>query len=396
MFQHVDEYGGDPILSLMDDFNRDPRAEKVNLSIGFYYDEKGQVPQLSAINSAVKQIAHYGEQATLYLPMEGLVEYRQGVQTLLFGDHVPPQRIATIQTLGGSGALKVGADFLAQVYSDSEVFISEPSWENHRAIFSGAGLKVQRYPWYDASTQAVAFTQLLEKLHTLTPKSIVLLHPCCHNPTGADLTNQQWDQVIKVLAQRQLIPFMDMAYQGLASGLEEDAYAIRAAARSGLSVLVSNSFSKIFSLYGERVGGLSVLCGTETQAQCVLGQLKAAIRRNYSNPPSYGARLVSTVMNNSELFECWRAELETMRLRILSMRQALVDALQQTQLTRSFAFLLTQRGLFSYTGLTPKQVQRLRDEFAIYLLNSGRMCMAGLNQDNVQRVALAIAAVSAF
>lgn len=393
MFHNVAAYAGDPILSLLDDFNRDPRAEKVNLSVGLYYDEKGHVPQFSAIKVAVKQLAHHGEQAAIYLPMDGLLEYRLAVQELLFGDSAAMPCIATVQTLGGSGALKVGADFLAQEFADSEVYISDPTWENHRVIFSGAGFKVQSYPWYDPDTHAVDFEALLDKLQTLAAKSIVVLHPCCHNPTGADLTATQWDQVITVLQQRQLIPFMDIAYQGFGAGLNEDAYAIRAAARAGLPVLVSNSFSKIFSLYGERVGGLSVLCTNETEASCVLGQLKAAIRRNYSSPPGYGARLVSHVLTNPELFASWRTELETMRLRILAMRQALVDALQQTELADSLAFLLQQRGMFSYTGLATEQVARLRDEFAIYLVSSGRMCVAGLNHDNVQQVANALVAV---
>lgn len=303
------------------------------------------------------------------------------------------QRVATIQTLGGSGALKVGADFLKRYFPDSGVWVSDPTWENHVAIFTGAGFEVSTYPWYDESTHGVRFNDLLATLNTLPARSIVLLHPCCHNPTGADLTPSQWDAVIEIMKTRDLIPFLDIAYQGFGAGMEEDAYAIRAIASAGLPALVSNSFSKIFSLYGERVGGLSVVCEGADIAERVLGQLKATVRRIYSSPPNFGAQVVAAVLSDEALKAGWLAEVEAMRTRIMTMRQALVKVLNAEIPGRNFDYLLQQRGMFSYTGLSAKQVDRLRDEFGVYLIASGRMCVAGLNDANVQRVARAFAAV---
>ncbi|MBV8043836.1 aromatic amino acid transaminase [Pluralibacter sp.] len=396
MFQKVDAYAGDPILSLMERFKDDPRADKVNLSIGLYYNEDGIIPQLQAVAQAETRLNAQPHGASLYLPMEGLNTYRHGIAPLLFGDDHPvlrQNRVATIQTLGGSGALKIGADFLKRYFPNSRVWVSDPTWENHIAIFEGAGFDVNTYPWFDAQTNGVRFDALLEKLNTLPEQDIVLMHPCCHNPTGADLTNAQWDAVIEVLKNRNLIPFLDIAYQGFGSGMDEDAYAIRAIARAGLPVLVSNSFSKIFSLYGERVGGLSVVCEDSDTASRVLGQLKATVRRNYSSPPSFGAQVVSAVLSDAALKATWIAEVEAMRVRILAMRQALVEVLREAVPHGNFDYLLKQRGMFSYTGLSAAQVDRLRDEFGVYLIASGRMCVAGLNAGNVQRVAQAFAAV---
>ncbi|MFP1743254.1 aromatic amino acid transaminase [Lonsdalea quercina] len=396
MFQHVDAYAGDPILSLMEQFKQDPRADKVNLSIGLYYDEHAVIPQLKAVSTAQAQLTNQFKQASSYLPMEGLASYRSAIQRLLFGDHHPAlsaARIATIQTVGGSGALKVGADFLKRYFPDAEVWVSDPTWENHIAIFSGAGFKVHTYPYFDDASRGVNFQGMLDALKQLPAKSIVLLHPCCHNPTGADLTHAQWDQVIEVLLSRNLIPFLDIAYQGFGEGMDDDAYALRAIAGSGLPALVSNSFSKIFSLYSERVGGLSVICEDSHAAERVLGQLKAAVRRNYSSPPNFGGQLVSHVLNDDTLNAEWHAEVASMRQRIAEMRQTLVDALKQALPDRNFDYLLTQRGMFSYTGFSPEQVDRLREEFGVYLIASGRVCIAGLNHSNVQRVAAAFAAV---
>ena len=396
VFQKVDAYAGDPILSLMERFKEDPRSDKVNLSIGLYYNEDGAIPQLQAITEARARLNARPHGASLYLPMEGLNGYRHTIAPLLFGaDHpvLNAQRVATIQTLGGSGALKIGADFLKRYFPDSGVWVSDPTWENHVAIFEGAGFNVDTYPWFDAATNGVRAEALLEKLNTLPAQSIVLLHPCCHNPTGADLTNAQWDAVVEVLKARNLIPFLDIAYQGFGAGMEEDAYAIRAIASAGLPALVSNSFSKIFSLYGERVGGLSVVCEDAAAAARVLGQLKATVRRNYSSPPAFGAQLVATVLGDDALKASWLAEVEAMRLRILAMRQALVDVLKDAVPDQNFDYLLKQRGMFSYTGLSSAQVDRLREEFGVYLIASGRMCVAGLNAGNVQRVAQAFAAV---
>ena len=396
MFQKVDAYAGDPILTLMERFKEDPRSDKVNLSIGLYYNEDGIIPQLQAVAEAEARLNAQPHGASLYLPMEGLNSYRHAIAPLLFGaDHpvLQQQRVATIQTLGGSGALKVGADFLKRYFPESGVWVSDPTWENHVAIFAGAGFEVSTYPWYDEATNGVRFNDLLATLKTLPARSIVLLHPCCHNPTGADLTNDQWDAVIEILKARELIPFLDIAYQGFGAGMEEDAYAIRAIASAGLPALVSNSFSKIFSLYGERVGGLSVLCEDAEAAGRVLGQLKATVRRNYSSPPNFGAKVVAAVLNDEALKASWLAEVEEMRTRILAMRQELVKVLSTEMPERNFDYLLNQRGMFSYTGLRTAQVDRLREEFGVYLIASGRMCVAGLNTANVQRVAKAFAAV---
>lgn len=396
MFQKVDAYAGDPILSLMERFKDDPRHDKVNLSIGLYYNEEGIIPQLNAVAEAEARLNAQPQGASLYLPMEGLNTYRHTIAPLLFGAGHPvlqQQRVATIQTLGGSGALKVGADFLKRYFPDSGVWVSDPTWENHVAIFTGAGFEVSTYPWYDESTHGVRFNDLLATLNTLPARSIVLLHPCCHNPTGADLTPSQWDAVIEIMKTRDLIPFLDIAYQGFGAGMEEDAYAIRAIASAGLPALVSNSFSKIFSLYGERVGGLSVVCEGADIAERVLGQLKATVRRIYSSPPNFGAQVVAAVLSDEALKAGWLAEVEAMRTRIMTMRQALVKVLNAEIPSRNFDYLLQQRGMFSYTGLSAKQVDRLRDEFGVYLIASGRMCVAGLNDANVQRVARAFAAV---
>ncbi|HDY2827806.1 TPA: aromatic amino acid transaminase [Escherichia coli] len=396
MFQKVDAYAGDPILTLMERFKEDPRSDKVNLSIGLYYNEDGIIPQLKAVADAEARLNAQPHGASLYLPMEGLNSYRHAIAPLLFGaDHpvLQQQRVATIQTLGGSGALKVGADFLKRYFPESGVWVSDPTWENHVAIFAGAGFEVSTYSWYDEATNGVRFNDLLATLKTLPARSIVLLHPCCHNPTGADLTNDQWDSVIEILKARELIPFLDIAYQGFGAGMEEDAYAIRAIASAGLPALVSNSFSKIFSLYGERVGGLSVLCEDAEAAGRVLGQLKATVRRNYSSPPNFGAKVVAAVLNDEALKASWLAEVEEMRTRILAMRQELVKVLSTEMPERNFDYLLNQRGMFSYTGLRTAQVDRLREEFGVYLIASGRMCVAGLNAQNVHRVAKAFAAV---
>lgn len=396
MFQHVDAYAGDPILSLMDTYKQDPRADKVNLSIGLYYDEKGTIPQLKAVAAAEEILNAREGAASLYLPMEGLAPYRSAIQSLLFGDTHPivaQKRIATVQTIGGSGALKVGADFLKHYFPDSEVWVSDPTWENHIAIFSGAGFKVHQYPYFDPETLGVNFDAMLNTLNQLPARSIVLMHPCCHNPTGSDLSNEQWDRVIEIAKARELIPFLDIAYQGFGAGMEEDAYAIRAMAQAELPCLVSNSFSKIFSLYGERVGGLSVVCESEEAASRVLGQLKATVRRIYSSPPNFGAQVVATVLNDPKLKALWLEEVESMRLRIIEMRRTLVDGLKTVLPQRNFDYLMSQRGMFSYTGLSAQQVDRLREEFGVYLIASGRMCVAGMNHANAQRVAQSFAAV---
>lgn len=396
MFQHVDAYAGDPILSLMEDFVKDERTQKVNLSIGLYYNESNIVPQLKSVQAAYKNIEAGNDKVKLYLPMDGLKPYNQATQALVLGEGSPARRdgrAVTIQTLGGSGALKVGADFLKKYFPQSDVWVSQPTWENHIAIFNGAGIASHFYPYFDEKTNGVNVPAMLDTLRTLSAKSIVLLHPCCHNPTGADLTPAEWDQVIKVLKQQDLIPFLDIAYQGFGQGLEQDAYAIRALDQSGLNFIVSNSFSKIFSLYGERVGGLTFVCDDADTAQKVLGQLKATVRRIYSSPATTGALLVENVLNTPELKTLWQTELNEMRERIIHMRELLSSKLRLALPEHNFDYLLKQQGMFSYTGLTAAQVDQLKDQYGIYLVRSGRMCVAGLNLNNIDYVADSIANV---
>ena len=396
MFQHVDAYAGDPILSLMEDFVKDERTQKVNLSIGLYYNESNIVPQLKSVQAAYKNIEAGNDKVKLYLPMDGLKPYNQATQALVLGEDSPARRdgrAVTIQTLGGSGALKVGADFLKKYFPESDVWVSQPTWENHIAIFNGAGIASHFYPYFDEKTNGVNLPAMLDTLRTLPAKSIVLLHPCCHNPTGADLTPAEWDQVIKVLKQQDLIPFLDIAYQGFGQGLEQDAYAIRALDQSGLNFIVSNSFSKIFSLYGERVGGLTFVCDDADTAQKVLGQLKATVRRIYSSPATTGALLVENVLNTPELKTLWQTELNEMRERIIHMRELLSSKLRLALPEHNFDYLLKQQGMFSYTGLTAAQVDQLKDQYGIYLVRSGRMCVAGLNLNNIDYVADSIANV---
>ncbi|MDH5826282.1 amino acid aminotransferase [Sphingobacterium faecium] len=391
MFNHIENYAGDPILSLMESFNNDARFEKVNLSIGLYSDENGVTPIMDAVAKAKLVLKALNNSPSLYLPMSGMPSYVKQVQQLLFESTPSAQaqnKIATIQTLGGSGALKIGADFLKKSYPNSKLYVSDPTWDNHIAIFTGAGLEVAYYPYFNKSTGTVDFKNMIDFLETLDEKSIVLLHPCCHNPTGADLSNVQWDVVIRVLKEKNLIPFLDLAYLGFGDGFEEDAYAIKSMTQSGLSFLLSNSFSKIFSLYGERVGALSIICGSEQEANLVLGQLKATVRKNYSSPPTYGAQLIDVVLSNIELKRNWLDELECMRTRMNTMRTALYAQLIKIGADKNkFKFLIEQKGMFSYTGFTSQQVKTLREEFAIYLVASGRICLAGLNRNNIKRVA---------
>ncbi len=395
MFQHVEFYPGDPILGLVETFNNDSRAEKVNLGIGIYFDANGKLPVLGSVREAEVRRAATA-QPRPYLPMEGLAAYRGAVQNLLFGQNNPTlaaKRIATIQTLGGSGALKVGADFLHRWFPQAKVYVSAPTWDNHRSIFEGAGFEVGTYPYYDPATVGVRFEEMLAFFLSLPENSVLLLHPCCHNPTGVDLSHAQWDAVLEVVQTRKLIPFMDIAYQGFGENMDHDAYAIRKAVEMGLPLFVSNSFSKNLSLYGERVGGLSVVCPTADEAALVFGQLKATVRRIYSSPPAHGGYVTAEVMNSPELFAQWQGEVGEMRDRIRAMRQKLHAVLSAKLPQKNFDYFIKQRGMFSYTGLSPEQVQRLQDEFAVYLVASGRMCVAGLNEANIDYVANAFAEV---
>jgi aromatic-amino-acid transaminase len=395
VFSHLEPYAGDPILSLNEAFQADPRAGKINLSIGIYFDDAGRIPVLDSVRQAEAQmLAESGPKP--YLPIEGSAAMRSAVQALLFGaghEAVTSRRICTLQTVGSSGGLKVGADFIKRWLPGTAVWVSDPTWDNHRAMFEGAGVAVHTDPYYDAATGGVRFDAMCEALQALPEGSVVLLHACCHNPTGVDLSRAQWDALIPVLKARRLLPYLDLAYQGYGDGIDDDAYAVRAIAASGLTAFVANSFSKSMSVYGERAGALSVVCESAAEAELVLGQMKATVRRNYSSPAIHAAGIVSRVLTDPALRASWEAEVAGMRSRIQAMRQALHAVLVAKRPGRDFGYFLSQRGMFSYTGLSAAQVDRLRDEFAVYLVRSGRICVAGLNTGNVERTAEAMAAV---
>jgi aromatic-amino-acid transaminase len=395
MFKHIPPFGGDPILSLNEDFQKDPRPNKINLSIGIYFDDAGRIPVMGSVKRAEALVVAKGGPKP-YLPIEGAANFRSAVQALLFGaghEAVTSGRVATIQSVGSSGGLKVGADFIARFFPGSQVWVSDPTWDNHRSMFEGAGLTVNTYPYYDADTGGLKFEAMLSTLRGLPSKSIVLMHACCHNPTGVDLTRAQWDTLIPVLRERELIPYLDLAYQGFGDGIEADAYAVRALASAGVSFFIANSFSKSMNVYGERCGALSVVCPDAAQAVNVLGQMKFTVRRNYSSPPIHGGQIVATVLTDPELRREWETELGAMRERILAMRKKLYAVLKAKVPGRDFEYFLTQRGMFSYTGLTAAQVDTLRVEHALYMVRSGRICVAGLNSSNVEATAVAIAAV---
>ena len=397
MFEHIQPYAGDPIFALVDAFNADARPHKVNLSIGIYFDEQGRLPVLPSVQAAEARILAEGG-AKPYLPMEGYVACRAQVAALLLGaDHaaITEGRVATIQTVGSSGGLKVGADFLRAWLPEAAVWVSDPTWDNHRAIFKGSGFAVHSYPYHDSASGGLRFDAMLAALGELPRRSIVLLHACCHNPTGVDLSPAHWDVLIPLLRQRELLPYLDLAYQGFGDGIDEDAYAVRALASAGVSFFVANSFSKSMSVYGERCGALSAICASAAEAALVLGQLRATVRRIYSSPAIHAAKLVAHVLGDDDLRPLWQAELAAMRKRILAMRSALHQRLVRLAPGRDFGYLLSQRGMFSYTGLRAAQVDSLRQDHAVYLLRSGRICIAGLNTGNVASTADAIAAVLA-
>ena len=395
MFEHVQPYAGDPIFALVDAYNADPRPAKVNLSIGIYFDEQGRLPVLPSVQLAEARIlAAAGPKP--YLPMEGDAACRAEVAKLLLGaDHpaIAAGRVATIQTVGSSGGLKVGADFLKTWLPDAAVWVSDPTWDNHRSMFEGSGFQVHSYPYFDAASGGLRFDAMLDTLRGLPKRSIVLLHACCHNPTGVDLSAAQWDALIPVLRDRELLPYLDLAYQGFGDGITEDAYAVRALADAGLTFFVANSFSKSMSVYGERCGALSAVCASAAEAELVMGQLRFTVRRIYSSPAIHAGKIVAHVLGDADLRPMWEAELAKMRDRILAMRLALHGRLAALLPGLDVGYLLSQRGMFSYTGLSGAQVDALREQHAVYLIRSGRVCIAGLNSANVGRTAEAIAAV---
>jgi len=397
LFQAVEMAPRDPILGLNEQFNADPNPAKVNLGVGVYFDENGKLPLLKCVQQAEKMMME-APKPRGYLPIDGIAAYDKAVQGLVFGADsaaVKAGRIATVQALGGTGGLKIGADLLKRMNPDARVLISDPSWENHRALFEGAGFVVEHYAYYDAQRRGVDFDAMLADLDRAAPGTIVVLHACCHNPTGYDITLAQWAKVIATLEQRSLVPFLDMAYQGFGDGIEEDGAVVGLFMAAGLDLLVATSFSKSFSLYGERVGALSVVCQSRDEADRVLSQLKRVIRTNYSNPPTHGAQVVALVLTTPALRALWEEELAGMRVRIRQMRVALQDKLAAAGLKQDMSFITRQKGMFSYSGLSKEQMQRLRSEFGIYGVDSGRICVAALNGGNLDATVAAMAKVCA-
>ena len=395
LFTAVELAPRDPILGLNEQFNADPNPAKVNLGVGVYYDDNGKLPLLKCVQTAEQQMMA-SPKPRGYLPIDGIAAYDAAVKALVFGadsEPVKTGRIATAQGIGGTGGLKIGADFLKKFSPKAKVMISDPSWENHRALFMQAGFEVESYPYYDAAKRGVNFEGMLAALSAAPAGTIVVLHACCHNPTGYDITSAQWDQVIAAIKTKQLTSFLDMAYQGFGHGIKEDGAVIGKFVAAGLSFFVSTSFSKSFSLYGERVGALSVLCQNKDEADRVLSQLKLVIRTNYSNPATHGGTVVAMVLNTPALRTQWEGELAEMRVRIKDMRQKLVDGLKAAGVKQDMSFITSQIGMFSYSGLSKDQMVRLRSEFGVYGLDSGRMCVAALNSKNIDYVCASIAKV---
>ena len=395
LFSSVQMAPRDPILGLNEQFAADANPAKVNLGVGVYFDDNGKLPLLQCVQAAEKALMEKPA-ARGYLPIDGIAAYDSAVKALVFGAQSPAVqegRVATVQSLGGTGGLKTGADFLRQLTPSAKVHISNPSWENHRAIFSRAGFEVAAYRYYDAGRRGLDFEGMLADLNAAAPGDIVVLHACCHNPTGYDLQDAQWNQVIAAIQARRLTAFLDMAYQGFGQGLAEDGAVIGKFAAAGLDFFVATSFSKSFSLYGERVGALSVVCQSKDEAARVLSQLKVVIRTNYSNPPTHGAAVVAAVLGKPEWRALWEQELGEMRTRIKSMRQALADGLKAAGVAQDMSFITRQAGMFSYSGLTKEQMQRLRSEFGVYGTDTGRLCVAALNSKNIAHVCQSIAKV---
>jgi aromatic-amino-acid transaminase len=395
LFTAVEMAPRDPILGLNEQFAADTNPNKVNLGVGVYFDDNGKLPLLECVQSAEKAMMDKPS-ARGYLPIDGIAAYDAAVKSLVFGadsEPVTSGRVATVQGIGGTGGLKIGADFLKKISPNAKVMISDPSWENHRALFTNAGFQVDSYAYYDAEKRGVNFDGMLASLNAAAAGTIVVLHACCHNPTGYDITAAQWDQVIAVVKSKSLTPFLDMAYQGFGHGIQEDGAVIGKFVAAGLNFLVSTSFSKSFSLYGERVGALSVVCIDKEECGRVLSQLKIVIRSNYSTPPIHGGAVVAAVLANPEWRATWEKELSEMRVRIKAMRQKLVDGLKAAGVKQDMSFITTQIGMFSYSGLNKDQMVRLRSEFGVYGTDTGRMCVAALNSKNIDYVCQAIAKV---
>ncbi|GAB2804349.1 aspartate/tyrosine/aromatic aminotransferase [Comamonas piscis] len=397
LFSSVEMAPRDPILGLNEQYAADTNPSKVNLGVGVYFDDNGKLPLLQCVQAAEKAMMDKPTPRG-YLPIDGIVAYDNAVKALVFGaesEAVTSGRVATVQAVGGTGGLKIGADFLKRLNPQAKVLISDPSWENHRAIFQNAGFEVGSYRYYDAANRAIDFDGMIADLNAAAAGTVAVLHACCHNPTGYDITAAQWDKVIEVVKAKNLVAFLDMAYQGFGHGIAEDGAVIGKFIAAGLNIFVSTSFSKSFSLYGERVGALSVVASDKEEASRVLSQLKVVIRTNYSNPPTHGGAVVAAVLNNPELRALWEKELGEMRVRIKEMRQKLVDGLKAAGVKQDMSFITTQIGMFSYSGLSKDQMVRLRSEFGVYGTDTGRMCVAALNSKNIEHVCASIAKVVA-
>jgi aromatic-amino-acid transaminase len=395
LFSAVEMAPRDPILGLNEQFGADTRPGKVNLGVGVYFNDEGKLPVLQCVAAAERQLLE-APKAKGYLPIDGIAAYDKAVQGLVFGADgavLRDGRVATVQAIGGTGGLKLGADLLHRVEPSATVLISDPSWENHRALFTNAGFKVESYPYYDAATRGVRIDELLATLTAAAPGTVVVLHACCHNPTGCDLTPEQWQRIADTCQTRGLVLFLDMAYQGFGDGIAEDGAAVQVFLATGLPFFVSTSFSKSFSLYGERVGALSVVCASKEEAARVLSQLKIVIRTNYSNPPTFGATVVATVLNTPELRTMWEDELTGMRQRIAATRRQLVERLAAAGIGGDLSYITRQMGMFSYSGLSVAQMHRLRDEFGVYGVDTGRICVAAINSRNIDTVVSALVAV---
>ncbi|MFA9287182.1 amino acid aminotransferase [Comamonas sp. SY3] len=397
LFSSVEMAPRDPILGLNEQYTADTNPNKVNLGVGVYFDDNGKLPLLQCVQAAEKAMMDKPTPRG-YLPIDGIAAYDNAVKALVFGADsqvVTSGRVATVQAVGGTGGLKIGADFLKRLNPQAKVLISDPSWENHRAIFQNAGFEVASYRYYDAANRAIDFDGMIADLNAAAAGTVVVLHACCHNPTGYDITAAQWDKVIEVVKAKNLVAFLDMAYQGFGHGIAEDGAVIGKFIAAGLNIFVSTSFSKSFSLYGERVGALSVVATDKEEASRVLSQLKVVIRTNYSNPPTHGGAVVAAVLNNPELRALWEKELGEMRVRIKEMRQKLVAGLKAAGVKQDMSFITTQIGMFSYSGLSKDQMVRLRSEFGVYGTDTGRMCVAALNSKNIEHVCASIAKVVA-
>ena len=390
-FSFVDAAPSDPILGLTEEFNKDKNPSKVNLGVGVYYDNEGKIPILNSVSESLKSIYEKTQEKN-YLPIDGLPEFKKNTATLIFGDICNSLNVATFQSLGGTGALKIGADFLKSIFPENEVYISNPSWANHYGIFSGSGFKVNKYPYYSKSNNNLDFENMCLFFNNLRDNSIIVLHACCHNPTGIDISPDQWEKLADIFENRRLIPFFDMAYQGFGNDLEKDAFPIRLFSNRKISLLVANSFSKSMSLYGERIGALNILCKNLLEKNNIESQDKTFIRANYSNPPITGGLIVNTILNSFELKKIWEYELSEMNSRIKKIRQIFTEKLNnKTKL--NFDFLNTQAGMFSFSGINEEKVNSLKNDYSVYMIKNGRICVAAINSKNIEYISDSIAAV---